>query len=1001
MKYDAFISYRHAELDTQIAKTVHKKLETFTVPYSVRKKSGKKKISRVFRDQDELPIGSDLTNNIEQALADSEYLIVICTPRTPGSEWVLKEINTFIALHDRSHVLAVLAEGEPNEAFPAPLLVDENGRSVEPLAADVRGKTKREINKLLKTEIMRLAAPLLNCSYDDLRQRHRERRLKRNFGIFAGLAVVVAGLGVAFGFYNANKTRQINENYQKMLENQSKFLAKTSLEQLAEGDNRTAILLALEALPSDTSDRPLVSQAQYALNKALNCYANGNSFEIDAALQMNARVHSDCKPFINSDATYISAFDISSTTYVWSTDDYSKVCEIEPTFTPNSTYVDSIKATEIYDDVLYIIREHSVSAYSIDGEIKWSYNLPKEAYYYGHCISSNNSVMAYVSSSQVLTLDLNTGNTIFSNAYENSFTFGTPLFNEDGSNLYLKHRNDQSIDSIDLSTGNITSYALPVSYVKEFCLLGSDYIYAIGADNDDIDSSNTNFYACCINAHNGASIWSHPLDVKGDVMSTSKTTIKACSYTDTNNEIISNTVISLYDRIYCFDSITGNLKSSATNTDDVATLLVSASSDYAFMCQRSGTITPIDLSTGTILYQNIIIEAPVNFSHVSGSHGIYVSKSFYDSRITVMRYTRSEFCEDVRTYDQRIKQITTSDDEAYYCADYFDNKTFSFYDTDTDQLVYEYVIPSDLDSRIYDSFFIGNNTYCIVLQNASCIYIDLKANTSEVVEFNDDYISNLSLSANHQYAFYRSEKSDIVVDLRDRKVVYSEESPTSAPLYGCSAASNTGYTISTITVDGLLWITSLKSGDTKSYQIFTPGESAEADSIEFGNTDKFLAIHKKNGQLLVIDISSGNIIYETQTHTSKSPFAFSKDDTKFCYQSDNYFYHVYNLELQKDIYVSNEQTAAFNSIVWNEDGSLTIRAGYSLIILTQDYELVAEIPDGLAYLTNHNEILSFNQTAKSLYRFKYLGLADLIEYAHKRIHNDALSASERTRFNLD
>lgn len=184
MRYDAFISYRHAELDTYVAKKIHKMLETFKVPGAVKRKSGKKKIQRVFRDQEELPIGSSLTNNIEAALQESEFLIVICSPRTPQSEWVAREIDTFIQMHDRHHVLAVLIEGEPNESFPPRLLVDEEGNPVEPLAADVRGANYKEVNSKLKTEVVRLAAPLLYCSYDDLRQRHRERRMRKMAAVF-------------------------------------------------------------------------------------------------------------------------------------------------------------------------------------------------------------------------------------------------------------------------------------------------------------------------------------------------------------------------------------------------------------------------------------------------------------------------------------------------------------------------------------------------------------------------------------------------------------------------------------------------------------------------------------------------------------------------------------------------------------------------------------------------------------------------------------------------
>ena len=105
MKYDAFISYRHAPLDMEIAKKLHKALETYHIPASVRKKTGKKKISRVFRDQEELPIGSDLNDNISSALREAEYLIVICSKDTPESYWVLKEIETFIEMNHGMHFL--------------------------------------------------------------------------------------------------------------------------------------------------------------------------------------------------------------------------------------------------------------------------------------------------------------------------------------------------------------------------------------------------------------------------------------------------------------------------------------------------------------------------------------------------------------------------------------------------------------------------------------------------------------------------------------------------------------------------------------------------------------------------------------------------------------------------------------------------------------------------------------------------------------------------------
>ena len=44
MRYDAFISYRHKPLDMEIAKKLHKGLETFKIPRSVQKNMRKRKL---------------------------------------------------------------------------------------------------------------------------------------------------------------------------------------------------------------------------------------------------------------------------------------------------------------------------------------------------------------------------------------------------------------------------------------------------------------------------------------------------------------------------------------------------------------------------------------------------------------------------------------------------------------------------------------------------------------------------------------------------------------------------------------------------------------------------------------------------------------------------------------------------------------------------------------------------------------------------------------------
>ena len=107
--YNAFISYRHTEPDMYVAKTLHKMLESFKTPKDILEDHPDlpKGIERVFRDQDELPIASNLSEQITAALEVADFLIVICTPRLPESKWCLSEITNFKRMHGKDHILAV------------------------------------------------------------------------------------------------------------------------------------------------------------------------------------------------------------------------------------------------------------------------------------------------------------------------------------------------------------------------------------------------------------------------------------------------------------------------------------------------------------------------------------------------------------------------------------------------------------------------------------------------------------------------------------------------------------------------------------------------------------------------------------------------------------------------------------------------------------------------------------------------------------------------------
>ena len=318
--YKAFISYRHLPLEMSVAKKMHRRIERYVIPKELRK-NGAKKLGYVFRDQDELPISSSLSSNIQAALDRSEYLIVICTPETRKSAWVLREITYFLETHDRDHVLAVLADGTPETAFPEPLttVFSEEGdplQRVEPLAANIVASSAAGRSRLFATESLRILAALIGCSYDSLYKREQRYKMRR-----IGAAAALVGV-IAAGFIGMllNRNREIRANYEQALRNQSLYLASEALNTLEDGDRLGAISLAMEALPSETTDRPLVSRAEYALGCAVGAYISpGNAIGLHASgVLSHAGVVSEFQ--LNEDKTLLCSRTADGTLTGWDTE---------------------------------------------------------------------------------------------------------------------------------------------------------------------------------------------------------------------------------------------------------------------------------------------------------------------------------------------------------------------------------------------------------------------------------------------------------------------------------------------------------------------------------------------------------------------------------------------------------------------------------------------------------------------------------------------------------
>ena len=191
--YFAFLSYSHADQVT--AEWLHEALENFRVP---RKLVGRltengavpRRLTPVFRDRGELAASDDLSEEIEEALAGSRFMIVLCSPAAVASRWANAEIATFKRLHPDGEIFAAIVDGEPfagdvpgreaEECFPAALLekYDARGRPTgkraEPIAADLRAAGDGK-----QLGLMKIIAGMLGVGLDDLVQRESKRRQHR------------------------------------------------------------------------------------------------------------------------------------------------------------------------------------------------------------------------------------------------------------------------------------------------------------------------------------------------------------------------------------------------------------------------------------------------------------------------------------------------------------------------------------------------------------------------------------------------------------------------------------------------------------------------------------------------------------------------------------------------------------------------------------------------------------------------------------------------------
>lgn len=969
VRYDAFISYSHSEPDAFVAGKLHSMLEHYKVPKKIREISGKKKIERVFRDREELPLSANLAMGICEALENSEYLIVICSPRSVKSEWVQREIETFLLTHTKDKVLTLLAEGEPEEAFPDSLCYEEkilhrpDGKAetvrerIEPMAADVRGADHREIEKKLKEEFLRILAPMLGCTYDELKQRHRDYMFRRVIAGVSAAAVLAVGV-TAFTLYQAAKTEA---QYQEARRNQARYLAGISGELLDGGDRMGALKTVMAITPDDPdADEPVVPEQMYALNQALYSYQHTDTivdYKTDRSYELDAQVRAqdgDQEEYLSPDGTAYFCLDQQGTAYVLDVESGTCTWKINPGKLKGYDggafqYIAPISNNQmvaVSDEQILILdwkKKKVISKIERQGEETKAVN----PYY------AISGMKLAVTDGQILWIyDLEQKACIHQIEYEYEsdrwFIISSMVFNEDGSEIAMSAGSpaeeniergvicvslaDESITRLSDADSDVMTYAGEHRVAVVQCEL-------VGRAKAYEDKPPCRYYVTMYDTESGECIWtSEDYDVQA--ISRPCTIQMASANTDGKEQGL--IAVSLKDKFLQLDSETGNTVCSQVYSSNIAGVRHERDERY-IVGLEDGRMYPA--FAGEIIGNVgdlVIGEIHKNIGNVEYS----------DAMRSVVRTEESgrkvTFCR--RVQDTQMKELTfdsscndieyisvpEGDDTATYRVveggdDVIgDVKTLSVLKVGEDKVIYEY--QCEEDSEIKDV------SIC-KLENQTCLMFYDKARGETLVDLDtgkvlwrqllkeSDY-QNYAVQCFHQtercvvYGWRRFIVADMTEDgidvsnkgglVDDEKFVDAENS-----IDDIAVTADDKYVIMEVYDYGsyFLKVWDVEAGKWKKIDGKREYPVGARNGFALGKESPVLAVYTTDGTIDILDLETGNCKQSLASGYYKSmQCAFMNQDQYLLSYGDNQYLTMWDVESGK-VRMQDESEDSFGDLV--------------------------------------------------------------------------------------
>lgn len=1025
--YNAFISYRHHPDDIKVASDIHRSLERFHVPKDLRKQG--KTITRLFRDKDELPITSSLTTDIYEALENSDYLIVICSVHTKESIWVQREIETFLKTHSRNKVLTVLASGEPYDVIPDILLREQvadpdtgelEWREIEPLSCDWRLKRKQAVRE----ELPRLAAALLGCTYDQLRQRQRQYRMRRMIAFFsmalaASLSLAAYFLHTSIQIQKANDALheaniQIQNNLDRALCNQSDYLASVSQERMDAGDRLTALALALEALPNENNNRPYVANAEYALSNALASYRSTTEIRAVGAFDAGSLV----KDFrVTDDGKYIYILDSRNIITMWDTNSFQQISAIDlGAYRP-----DNLSVTP-EGSILFLsgTTDSLLLCYDQNGNLKWEIPNCRDIAYY----DDGNTLLVlcngYSTPYQLHYIDPKTGEnlnspTIISRSEfpDSYFDFSQDSYAADTAvTLYANTFYEDILCHLDLETGELQE----IIRIESGIAAGAMNIDSVSAlDHDRILFMVSDGSGSMNGRYNTFHYYSAS---KAQVI---------CFSISTGNELWENEIVThVYSAIKTMEQI------PETNT---------------ILCQRGNTFCVLDMDTGANLATCVVPSVPVSLNlDTRKAWGILENGQYYeykydenncitmpvmegsvtDADVNNGAFILTPLTTHIRVYrsikDNRGEQLADSEDISVSTTlqhgKYLvlkDSAGIYLFDTEENRRIRQW------DTHYSDKLlqFAEDSTgFWIWDSQEVCIqFLEIDTGETTVIQISDQleeeysWISSPVFCSDGKVTYSLtadSRRAILQTDFVTGQTQIWDLKPVDFPEYGESI-----YILASDENEIIYWekhgcISRLLTDDGSIQRIMDEVETCPVSAWNEQHTR--IAMTLGHDVVLMNNDGTDPVRFSLETRKGVSMYFRSEDLLILCDDGTMWRYDLQGNPLsQTTLMIFNTFTSSVRSagtvtldIFWTEmpDGSLLINAlGAGNLLDTQQWQRRAYLPNLKTYLPKTNQILCSGN--EGYYFYRPYSTQEQILYAKQILGTFELSEKEKEYYGLD